>query len=115
MEPLLDEKSNNDQLIGTQRESSTKKWPIIYLFSDDFGSRSSVAQKALQNKTATSVVARVIFHSNEFGLRSAVVQKRFLTKKKRAHIPVVALVPDIIAITGRVFLFLIVIWSSPYT
>ena len=36
-------------------------------------------------------------------------------KKKRAHIPVVALVPDIIAITGRVFLFLIVIWSSPYT
>ena len=38
---------------------ATRKWPIIYLFSDGFGLRSNVIQNPFQTKTATSTVARV--------------------------------------------------------
>ena len=36
-----------------------KKWPIIFLFSDDFGLRIPISQKLFQTKIATSIVSRV--------------------------------------------------------
>ena len=56
---LPDEKSHGLGSYTTRTRQN--KWPIIHLFSDFFGLRSPVIQKKIHTKSATSIVARVIF------------------------------------------------------